>query len=53
MTYTAETRPDASKTKQLLKTTDIKFLRRIMGKKLVDRETSKDIRRECNVENLN
>lgn len=53
MTYTSETRPDTSKTKQLLETTEMKILRRISGKTLLDRERSENIRGQCNVDNIN
>lgn len=53
MTYTAETRPDTTKTKQLLETTEMRVLRRMTGKTLLDRERSESIRRTCNVESVN
>ena len=53
MTYTAETRPDTSKTKQLLETTEMRVLRRITGKTLFDRERSENVRERCKVENIN
>ena len=45
MTYAAETRPGTATTKRLLETTGIKVLRGRAGKTLLDRETSKNIRR--------
>lgn len=53
MTYTAETRPDTAKTKQLLEATEMRVLRRIVGKTLLDRERSENIRSACKVENVN
>ena len=53
MTYTAETRPDTAKTKELLETTEMRVLRRIAGKTLLDRERNESIRRACKVENVN
>ena len=47
MTYTAETRPKTAKTKRLLETTEMKVLRGIAEKTLLDRETSENIRRTC------
>ena len=44
MTFTAKTRPDTSKTTQLLKTTEMRVLRRITGKTLFDRERSENVR---------
>uniref|UniRef100_A0A6P7FTG7 Uncharacterized protein LOC114332484 n=1 Tax=Diabrotica virgifera virgifera TaxID=50390 RepID=A0A6P7FTG7_DIAVI len=37
LTYTAETRPDKSKTRRLLETTEMKILRRISRKSVLDR----------------
>ncbi|CAH1276451.1 unnamed protein product [Diabrotica balteata] len=51
--YTAETRPDASKTRRLLETTEMKILRRISGRSLVYRERSEKISRRCNIEDIN
>lgn len=45
MTYTAEIRPDTSKTKQLLETAEMKIIRRKAGKKFQNRERSEDERR--------
>ena len=53
MTYTAETRPDTSKTKKLLETTEMKILRRISGKTLMDRERNENIRQMCKTESIN
>ena len=49
MTCTAETRPETTKTKRLLETTEIKVLRGIAGKTLLDRKTSENIR-TCRIE---
>ncbi|XP_057652378.1 glucose dehydrogenase [FAD, quinone]-like [Diorhabda carinulata] len=38
MTYTAETRPETAKTKRMMETAEMKVLRRIAGKTLLDRE---------------
>ncbi|XP_044745133.1 uncharacterized protein LOC123306997 [Coccinella septempunctata] len=53
MTHTAESKPDTSRTRQLLETTEMRVLRRITGKTLRDRERSENIRRECKTENIN
>lgn len=53
ITYTAETRPETSKTKRLLETTEMKVLRRITGKTLLDRERSEIIRNTCKIEDIN
>ena len=50
MTYTEKTRPETAKTKRLLETTEMKVLRGIAGKTLLDRETSESIRRTCGIE---
>ena len=43
MTYTAETRPETAKTTRLLETTEMKVLRGIAEKTLLDRKTSENI----------
>ena len=48
LTYTAETRPETSKTKQILETTEMKVVRKIF-----DRKRSKEIRRMCKIDNIN
>ncbi|XP_057653803.1 uncharacterized protein LOC130892403 [Diorhabda carinulata] len=53
MTYSAETRPDTAKTKRLLETSEMKALRKITGKTLLDRERSDEIRQKCRMENIN
>ena len=53
MTYTAETRPETTKTKRLLQTTEMKILRRIAGKTLLDLERNENIRTACNVDDIN
>ena len=50
MTYIAETGPETAKTKRLLETTEIKVLRGIAEKTLLDKETSENIRRTCGIE---
>lgn len=52
ITYQAETRPDTVKTKRLLETTEMKILRKIVGKTLWDRERSENIRKMCIVEDI-
>ncbi|XP_044767088.1 uncharacterized protein LOC123322993 [Coccinella septempunctata] len=53
MTYCAETRADTARTKRLLETTEMKVLRRIAGKTLLDGETSASIRKTCKTEDIN
>ncbi|XP_056639433.1 uncharacterized protein LOC130446927 [Diorhabda sublineata] len=53
LTYTAETRPDTSKTKGILETTEMKILRRIVGKTICDRKRSEDVRKTCKFDNVN
>ncbi|XP_030765794.1 uncharacterized protein LOC115889857 [Sitophilus oryzae] len=53
MTYTAETRPDTAKTKRFLETGEMKILRKITSKTLLDRERSNNIRKTCKVDNIN
>lgn len=52
MTYAAETRVDTAKTKQLLETTELNILRRIIGKTRRDSVRSKEIREECNIQRI-
>ena len=53
LTYTAETRPETSKTKQILETTEMKVMRKIAGKTLFDRKISEEIRRMCKIDSIN
>lgn len=53
MTYMAETRPTTTNTCRLLETAEMKTLRKIAGKTLMDRERSENIRSACNVDNIN
>ncbi|KAK9887098.1 hypothetical protein WA026_020042 [Henosepilachna vigintioctopunctata] len=53
MTYTAETRPETTKTRRLLETTEMKVLRRITGKTLLNRERSENVRNMCKVDSIN
>lgn len=53
MTYTAETRADTARTRRLLETTEMKILRRISGKTLLDRERNENIRQSSGVDNVN
>ena len=53
MTYTAETRPKTTKTRRILKTTEIKILRKIAGKTMLDRERNENIRRKCGTKDVN
>lgn len=52
MTYAGETRPETSKTRRLMETAEMKVLRRILGKTLLDQERSETIRRNCQTENV-
>ena len=45
MTYTAKTRPETTKTRRMLKTTEVKILRKIAGKIMLDGEQNEKIRR--------
>ena len=53
MTYTAETRPETTKTRRMLETTEMKILRKIAGKTMLDRERNENIRRTCGTEDVN
>jgi hypothetical protein len=50
MTYGAESRADTTKTKQLLKTTEMNTLRAILGKTRFDRMKNIDILEQCNIQ---
>ncbi|XP_056629880.1 uncharacterized protein LOC130440644 [Diorhabda sublineata] len=50
---TTETRHVTAKTKRLLEISEMKVLRKITGKTLLDRERIDDIRQKCRVENIN
>ena len=52
-TYTVETRPETSKTRQILEATEMKVVRKIAGEKLTYRVISENIRRMCGLENIN
>lgn len=47
LTYAAETRADTRKTKNLLRSTEMRTLRSIVGVTLWNRRRSSDIKREC------
>ena len=53
LTYTAETRPETLKTKQILETTEMKVVRKIAGRTLFDRKRSEEIRRMSKIDNIN
>ena len=52
LTYAAETRPDPAKTSQLLETTEMKTLRRIMNVTWLDRMKGEDIREKCGIQKV-
>jgi len=52
LSYSIETRPDTRKTKQILRTNEMKILRNITNKRLTDRIRSQVIREECGVEDI-
>ncbi|XP_030760558.1 uncharacterized protein LOC115885711 [Sitophilus oryzae] len=53
MTYTAETRSATAKTRKSLETGEMKILRKIAGKTLLDRERSDNIKQTCKVGSIN
>ncbi|XP_043494653.1 uncharacterized protein LOC122519338 [Polistes fuscatus] len=53
LTYAAETRPETSKTRQLMEAVEMKIIRRITGKSLWDRQRSEALRRTCQIDNIN
>ena len=52
MTYAADTRAETSKTKQLLRTTEMNTLRTITGRTRRDRVRNSEIRRQCAIEDV-
>ena len=52
LTYAAETRADTSKTKQLLRTTEMNTLRTITGRTRRDRVRNSSIREECKINDI-
>ncbi|XP_044753795.1 uncharacterized protein LOC123313132 [Coccinella septempunctata] len=52
LTYAIETRADNKKTKNIIRTTEVKILRNISGYTLRDRKRNTDIRHECQVEDI-
>ncbi|CAH0383760.1 unnamed protein product [Bemisia tabaci] len=52
LTYAAETRADTKRTKQQLRTVEMKVLRKIAGFTLRDRQTNESIREECQIQDI-
>ena len=52
LTYTAEIRPDKSKTRQMLETAEMKILRGILDVSLFDKQRSEDIREKCEIQKI-
>ncbi|KAI4501059.1 hypothetical protein M0802_003862 [Mischocyttarus mexicanus] len=52
MSYAIETGAETAATKRLLRSTEMKTLRTISGKTLLDRHRNEDIRKECNVQDI-
>ena len=48
----SNTRPDTSKTRQILETAETKTLRRILGVSLFDKQRSEDIREKCEIQKI-
>jgi len=53
MIYTAEPKSGISKTKCLLETTEMRILRSISGKTLLDKARSEEMRKSCEAEDIN
>ncbi|XP_015182496.1 PREDICTED: uncharacterized protein LOC107069571 [Polistes dominula] len=53
LTYAAETKSETSKTRQIMEATEMKIVRRIAGKSLWYRVRSEDLRKACQIENIN
>ena len=52
ISYAVETRADTTRTEQLLRSTEMKTLRSILGLTLWDKIRSKDIREECKIQDI-
>ena len=52
ISYAVETRADTTRTEQLLRSTEMKTLRSILGLTLWDKIRSKDIREECEIQDI-
>ena len=52
-TYGAETRAETERTKQFLRTTEMKTLRSAINVTLWDRMRNKDVRDHCNIQDIN
>ncbi|XP_072766481.1 uncharacterized protein [Anoplolepis gracilipes] len=52
LTYAVETRADITRTKRILRTTEMRTLRAIRGVNLGDRMRSEQIRRECKIQDI-
>ena len=52
LTYAAETRADTTKTKQMLETTEMNILRKIVGKTRRDRVRNENIRQQLEIEKI-
>lgn len=52
ITYAAETRPDTSRTLQMMRTVEMKTLRSIQGKTIYDRVRNEDIRMQCGIQDI-
>ena len=52
ITYAVGTRADTTRTEQLLRSTEMKTLRSILGLTLWDKIRSKDIRDECEIQDI-
>ena len=53
LTYAAETRPETSKIKRILETSEMKIAQRIAGKTLMDRIRSDNMRQTCGIDKIN
>ena len=51
-TYEAETRAETERTKQLLRTTEMKTLKSAIGVTLWDRMRNKDVKDQCNIQDI-
>ncbi|XP_045477884.1 uncharacterized protein LOC123683031 [Harmonia axyridis] len=52
ITYAAETRPDTARTTQMMSTTEMRIIRRIHGKTLLDRVRNEELRERSGIQDV-
>ncbi|XP_045478132.1 uncharacterized protein LOC123683230 [Harmonia axyridis] len=52
ITYATETRPDTARTTQMMSTTEMRIIRRIHGKTLLDRVRNEELREQSGIQDV-